>query len=338
MKSKRLRCRTVGLFIVSLAGAGLVSEHARGQVPSRVIIRSSTHSSEVTDSLSSDKRTALLLRTANEKGSAGDWQGAADDLSAAIQIAPDSMRALPYAERSSLYMARKRFTSALADLDSAIAYTPRLHYNGMYSAGTHNAHLRAYWRWKAHIFAEMGQYEQALASVDQADRLLPAEPFPKYAESVGSNLVARGRYLTLQGNLPAAEATYRKAIDAYEKAERSPVGIRLKVVELCLLTGQYDRAERMLDNLTDKQLGQLNQGYENLNEYLRQCLAVLSNRQTGNQAVTHLKIAFDRQPQTLFYPFTLTDTWLAYRNVNQRIIERFRQLQRVAQLRLTQPR
>ena len=154
--------------------------------------------------------TEALLRTANEKGSAGDWVGAVSALSKAIESAPDSMRELPFAERSSLYYAHKEYTNALNDVDSAIHYAPRLHYKGLHSPSI----LRAHWKWKGYIYAEMSRYDEALNSLAQAERLLPANPLPRYAESIGSNEMDRARYLTLQGKLSAAETSYRKAIDA----------------------------------------------------------------------------------------------------------------------------
>lgn len=277
--------------------------------------------------------TEALLRTANEKAS-DDWTGAVNALSKAIAYAPDSMLALPYGERASLYYAHKQYANALTDLDSAIVHTPKLHYGGLYSPGSINSIVTAHWKWKGRIYAEMGHYADALASVAQAERLLPADPFPKYAESVGSNEMDRGRYLALQGNFSAAESSYRKAIDAYEQARRSHVGIRLKVVEFCLLTGQYDRAQQLLNTLPKEQL---KQGYDTADEYLRHCLAMLTGNQTGSQVLTAFSTYCDEHPQRLYWPFTLTDTWLAYKKVDTQKITDFQQLQRVARSRLIQP-
>lgn len=267
--------------------------------------------------------TEALLRTANERGSAGDWVGAVKALGKAIESAPDSMKEIPYGERASLYHAHKQYANALADLDSAIRYAPELRYSGL-----HNPfRLTAHWKWKGYIFAEISQYDDALNSLAQAERLLPPDPLPKYAESVGSNELDRARYLTLQGKLPTAETSFRKAIDAYEQAQqRSHVGIRLKVVEICLLTGQYDRAREILNNLSDKQRGQVKNGYESLNEYLRLCLAVLDGSQTGEQALVKLKTFFDAHPQTITWRFALTDTWLLYHRIDNELIVSFRKL------------
>lgn len=275
--------------------------------------------------------TEVLLRTANEKASSDDWAGALSALSKAIAYAPDSMLALPYGERSSLYYGHKQYADALADLDSAIAHIPQLHYRELNGP----AILEAHWKWKGYIFAKMGQYDAALASLAQAEKLLPADPFPKYAQSVGSNEMDRGRYLALQGNFTAAESSYRKAVDAYEKAQRSHVGIRLRVVEICLLTGQYDRAQRLLNALPNEQL---KQGYDTVNEYLRYCLALLSGNQISDQILAGFSAYCADHPQTLYWPFTLTDTWLAHQQIDSQKITAFRDIQRIAQSWLIQPR
>ena len=286
--------------------------------------------------LPNDRLTEIWMRTANEKGSAGDWAGAVSALDKAIEYAPDSMRALPYGERYSMYRAHRQYANASADLDSAIVYTPRLHYQGLHSPSI----LKAHWKHKGYMYAEMGQYDDALASLAQAERLLTADSSSKYAEEVGSNEMDRGRYLALKGDFTTAELSYRKAIDAYERYQtkrQSHVGIRLKVVELCLLTAQYDRAQQLLTLLNTEPDKQFEHGYKTLYEYLSYGLAILKGSQTGTQAVAKLSEYCDTHPQTLWYPFTLTDAWLVYKNIDMQKIMAFRQLQSAAKLRLIQP-
>ena len=43
-------------------------------------------------------------------------------------------------------------------------------------AASRNAILQAHWKWKGYIYAQMGQYEDALISLAQAEQLLPANP------------------------------------------------------------------------------------------------------------------------------------------------------------------
>ena len=123
----------------------------------------------------------------------------------------------------------------------------------------------------------------------------------------------------------------------YEQAQqRSHVGIRLSVVEVCLLTGQYDLAEQLLNNLSEKQRSQLKNGYDVLHEYLRQSLQLLNESQTGSQATANMDLFLGRHSSKLSWRFTLTDTWLTYRKVNDTLISNFRQLQDLVRSRLVE--
>lgn len=369
-RSKRTKSMWLSGWVTWLLGLGLgvispVDKQVRGQSnpvfsSHQLARRQPIGRAALSDSLPADKSTEVLLRSAAGKGSAGNWAGAVSDLSKEIAYAPDSLLAMPYAQRSALYYARKQHVSALADLDSAIVHTPQLRYGRLISPGSITARLRAHWKQRGHILADMGQFDVALASLAQSERLLAADPFARYPESVGSNEVDRGRYLTLQGNLTAADSSYRKAIDAYETSVKTiPTYVgqetRLKIVELCLLTGQYDRARQQLRplkllnsqpnkpikdgedtiyELTDKKL---RSGYDTLCEYLSHCLAILNGSKTSAQALIKFRAYCDAHRQTLYYPFTLTDAWLAHKKVDTQKINSFRRLQDAAKSRLIQP-
>jgi Leucine-rich repeat (LRR) protein len=274
--------------------------------------------------------TEALLRTANEKGASGDWTGAVAALTKAITIAPDSMLALPYGERSSMYLARKQYVDALADLDSAINYAPRLHYRGI----SKTSMILANWKWKGYIFAKMGQYDKALVSLGEAERLIPADSIMKYAQSVGSNEVERGRYLFLQGKRSLADSSYRKAIKAYDKSLRLHVGIQLLVVDLCLVTGQYDRAQRIL---ADIQPQERQKEYNTIKEYLSACLVVLQGKKTGRQAVEVLQAYRASHPDKIYWRLNLTEQWLKGSAVSADRIAAIQQIREAARDWLIQP-
>lgn len=361
-KTMRLSGWLMGLFTMGLMAVG---NRAQGQSSSVPDLPQSAHrgfagQAVISDSLPADKLTMLFLNKASEKGLAGDWEGAVNALTKAIEYAPDSIRSMPYGERASLYYARKQYTNALADIDSAIVYAPKLRYGRLFNSLSISYRLESHWKWKGRIFADIGRYDAALASVSQAERFLPTDSHSTYAGRVGSNEEERGRYLTLQGNLTAAELSYRKAMDAHETDGRKrplyvSAGALLKVVELCLLTGQFDRARGLLTpikmlnsqpnertitkkdtiyELTDKKS---TYGLDTLCEYLSHSLGILTGSETGKQAIAEFRAYCDQHSQQLPWRFTLTDAWLAHKHVDAAKRVAFSQLQGVAQSRLIQP-
>jgi leucine-rich repeat protein SHOC2 len=145
----------------------------------------------------------------------------------------------------------------------------------------------------------------------------------------------RGRYLTMKNKLVDADSSYRKAIRAYEKLPYSEPAIRLTVVELSLLTGQYSQAQRVLTDLPPEQIVE---GNATLKQYLETCLAVLKGDQSGTQAIEHLAAYLGKHPARVYgWSFDLFDNWLAKNKLPVDKATALRQLTNATKERLVKP-
>lgn len=269
---------------------------------------------------------------ASQKARQRDWEGAMNDLQKAIDFTPDTTLALPYAQRAELHFFRKEYKEALADYDKAIAYAPQLHKETHEDPLMANRTLTTFWERKARIFGTMANVDEALKAITQAESLLPALDNSPMS---GQVYTERGRYLTLKGKPADADSSYSRAIRAYEQLRYAQPGILLTVVELGVLTGQYDRAQRALDNLPAEQL---QGGYEVLKEYLETCLAVLKRGQSTSQATERLTAYLAKHPAKIYgWSFDLFDNWLNKTKLPAETITALHQLTDITKERLIKP-
>ncbi|GAB4046550.1 leucine-rich repeat domain-containing protein [Spirosoma litoris] len=235
-----------------------------------------------------------------------DWDGAFSDLDKAIDYAPDTIRSFSYALRAGFHMYRKEYTEALTDYDKAIQFAPQLRTEKYLDTLNANRMVASFWQQKAAVFGAMGQYDPALSAITKAEVLISTS---NNHQQIGQILTEQGRYLTMKNKLAEADSSYRKAIRAYEKLIYADPGIRLTIVELSLLTGQYTRAKQALANLPTEQL---RDGYATLKEYLETCLAVLTNEQSTEQATERFTAYLTKHPVKIYgWSFDLFDNWLA---------------------------
>lgn len=269
---------------------------------------------------------------ASQKARQRDWDGALNDLQKAIDYMPDTTLALPYAQRAELHFYRKEYNNALVDYDKAITCAPQLRKEKHGDSLMANRILTSFWQRKATILGAMGKVDEALAAITQAESALPASDNSPLS---GQIYTERGRYLALKGNLADADSSYNKAIRAYEKLPYAQPGIRLTIVELGLLTGQYDRAQRAMSNLPADQMRGEN---EILKEYLDVCLAVLRDGQPGTQTTERLKAYLAKHPAKIYgWSFDLFDNWLAKAKLPTEKINALRQLTDMTRERLVRP-
>lgn len=269
---------------------------------------------------------------ASQKRRQRDWEGALNDLQKAIDYMPDTTLALPYAQRAELHFFRKEYTDALDDYDKAINYAPQLRKQNQGDTLMANRTLIAFWQRKATILGVTGKIDEALSAITQAESVLPASDDSPLSGQVHTE---RGRYLAMKGKLADADSSYHKAIRAYEKLPYAEPGIRLTVVELSLLTSQYDRAQRAISSLPAEQI---RDGYEILKEYLETCLIFLKDGQPGTQATERLTAYLAKHPAKIYgWSFDLFDNWLSRAKLPTEKITTLRQLTDMAKGRLISP-
>ncbi|GAB2593004.1 leucine-rich repeat domain-containing protein [Spirosoma areae] len=269
---------------------------------------------------------------AAQKGGQRDWEGSLSDLQKAIDFMPDTALALPYSQRAELHFFRKEYTDALADFDKAISYAPQLRKEKQGDTLAANRMLAALWQRKAAVLGITGQYDAALAGITEAERQLPATDNSPLGGLIQTE---RGRYLTMKDKLTDADSSYRKAIRAYEKLSYAEPGIRLTIVELSVLTGQYDRAQQALTNLPTEQI---REGYDVLKEYLAACLAVLKEGQPGPQALEGFTAYLAKHPAKIYgWSFDLFDNWLTKSKLPTDKRAALRQLTDTTKERLVRP-
>ncbi|GAB4031810.1 leucine-rich repeat domain-containing protein [Spirosoma gilvum] len=276
--------------------------------------------------------TMAYQQMANQKARTRDWSDAMADLQKAIDYAPDTILALPYAHRASMHFFRKEYADALADYDKAIEFAPLLRKDKFVDTTATNRNLATYWQQKAAILGVTGQQEGAFKAIRQAERFLPMNDLTPLS---GVVYTESGRYLAQKNKLIEADSSFCRAIRAYEKLTYPDPGTRLTIVELSLLTGQYDRARRALNNLP---AGQIRDGYEILKEYLTTCLSVLKNEQTGTQAMEQLNGYLAKHPAKVYgWSFDLFDGWLNRSKLASDKLTALRQLTDTTKERLVKP-
>ncbi|QDK79030.1 leucine-rich repeat protein [Spirosoma sp. KCTC 42546] len=287
------------------------------------------------ESLSKPNRrvASAYMQMSAHKARQRDWAGVLSDLGKAIEYAPDTIRSFAYGQRASFHVFRKEYPEALADYDKAIQYAPQLRKEKLSDTMATTRTLATYWQQKAFVLGIMGQYDAALSAITQAESFLP--PADTYSPLTGLVHTERGRYLAMKDKLADADSSYRKAIRAYEKLMHPDPGIRLTIVELSLLTGQYDRAKRAIADLP---MDQMRDGYATLKEYLEICIAVLKNEQTGAQAMERLTAYLDKHPAKIYgWRFDLFDNWLTKSKLPTEKMATLRQLTDATKERLVKP-
>ena len=258
-----------------------------------------------------------FMQSSRRKSSQGDWSGTLDDLNKAIDYAPDSMASIVYSQRAEFQFFRKNFSEAIADFDKALSYWPKLtnSVSGPNNAGrgqeTRNRLRATWWTRKAMARGNLAQYEAALKDADQAAQLLPAlsaTPNREDAQAAGMVHIERGRFQLLTNHRKEMLESFGKAMDAYEKMTYSEPGTQLTVVELGIISQQYDRATKALDKIDEYQR---REGFATLFEYLKTCLAVLKDEQKPAQATETMQ-AYVRNhgSQITGWSFDLFDAWL----------------------------
>lgn len=290
------------------------------------------------ESLSKPNRrvASAYMQLSTQKARQRDWAGVLSDLGKAIEYAPDTIRSFAYGQRASFHVFRKEYAEALADYDKAIQYAPLLQTDKLsFDTLATNRMLATYWQQKATVLGITGQQDAALLALTKAESYLPPPDNGQLGQLGGLIHTERGRYLIMKGKLADADSSYRRAIRAYEKLMHPEPGIRLTIVELSLLTGQYDRAKRALADLPTEQM---RDGNGTLKEYLETCLAVLKNEQTGAQAAERLAAYLDKHPVKIYgWSFDLFDNWLTKSKLLTEKAKALRQLTDATKERLVKP-
>ncbi|WP_158600303.1 leucine-rich repeat domain-containing protein [Fibrisoma montanum] len=269
---------------------------------------------------------------AGQKAARRDWEGAMSDLQKAIDYMPDTTVSLPYAQRAEMHFFRKAYQEALADFDQAIRYAPNLKWQKLADSSFANLMLAQFWQRKSAVLGVTGKYDEALSGINQAAKLLPTSANGQLAAIIQ---IDRGRYLTLKNKLADADSSYRKAIQAYEKLPYAEPPVRLTIVELNLLTGQYDRAQRAIAAIP---ADRLQGGFATLKEYLQSCLLVLKGDQAGQKATEQLTTYLAKHPAPIYgWSFDLFDNWLNRTKLPTEKVTALRQLTEATKERLAKP-
>ena len=269
-----------------------------------------------------------------QKAQQRDWTGTLADLDKAVDYAPDTTRALAYGQRASFHFFRKEYPEALADYDKAITFSPQLRKDKFSDSSATKRTITSFWQQKGAILGITGQYDAALTALTQAESLLPGSDNTPLSGLVHTE---RGRYLALKNKFAEADSSYSKAIRAYEKLPYADPGTKLTVVELSLLTGQYDRAQRAITNLPADQLRN-GRGFDLLKEYLGSCLTVLKGEQESTKVMERLTDYLSKHPTKIFgWSFDLFDNWLTRSKLPPDKITALRQLTDATKERLIKP-
>lgn len=257
-----------------------------------------------------------FMQSSMRKASQRDWAGAEADMAKAIELAPDSVIAVIHAQRAEFYFFRKQFGDAVTEFDKALNKLPLLTQNSntlklseMRVPPYHK--LNPLWlSRKAMALGRMGQFEAARTAAEFAAKAFPEKEKinPVDALTAGMIFTELGRFQLLTNQRSQAIFTFKNAISAYEKHIMLDAGTRLTMVELCLITGQYDRSITFLDALPDYQRSG---GYALLHEYLRLATAVLAGKQTPGKAGETLDLFIKTKGgQITGWSYDLFDTWL----------------------------
>lgn len=266
-----------------------------------------------------------FMQSSGQKASMREWEDALEALNKAVLYAPDSMVAIVYGQRAELHFFRKQYELALADFDRALANWSTLKMDSgagtMPSARQDMSGNRVLWGMrKSMVLQAVGQIDAALAEIRKALVWLPSSTT---AATNASSFRFPNQFLqqieaqayTVQGNLLArknqfveADTAYNRAMRAYEAMTYSEPGAQLTIVELGIITGQYDRARKVFARMSTY----ATQGrFGTLSEYMKQALNVAEGKTTGPEATAELKKVISRSRDRIVgWSFDLFDAWL----------------------------
>ncbi|MBO0948063.1 leucine-rich repeat domain-containing protein [Fibrella forsythiae] len=244
-----------------------------------------------------------------------NWGEVFANMEKAILAAPDTLKAMPLAQRAELYMIRKEYALAVADYEMAIAAAPRLvdRQMGM-NADIAKKMMIALWRKQLGTArSALGQYDKALSDLNKAIELLPKEMSSPFL----ANFYTEQARVNANRNKPdEARKSLDKANEVYAGMLYAGPGERLTEVELAILTNQPDKATAALTKyqkqfMTSRPTGFDTGGYNTLYEYLASCTAILSGSKTPEQAQTALATYLKTTPGKIYnWSFDLFETML----------------------------
>jgi len=284
-------------------------------------------------SLPTDKPDARIMQAymnaAMRQVQQRNWGETFANFEKAVLVAPDSLKSLPFAQRAELYLFRKEYALAVSDLEKAISFAPKLTKGNamtnnmsinMAMMGRQTAMIAQWWGRLGTARLGIGQYEKALADLDQAIGLLSKEPNPALMTTF---YIEQGKANASLNRTAEAKASLMKANELYSTNEMASPGERLTEVELAILTNQPDKATAALaqykkyyakDGLLSRAgnaFGQNMGGYATLQEYLATCTAVINGSQTPDQALTSLTTYLKASPERIYsWSFDLFETML----------------------------
>ncbi|GAB3336005.1 hypothetical protein GCM10027299_45590 [Larkinella ripae] len=239
-----------------------------------------------------------------------NWTEAFASFEKAIEYASDTLRVVLFAQRADMHVFRQEYKEAIADYDQSILLANRLT-KGVSSQQPFQklqfdqpAVLAL--RGRAHAKAKLGQIEAAAADIDLAiQRITEIRGDPQL---IGSLWIEQGRYRTLKNNVQEANASYRKAIEEYEKQPYANVAIKLTVVELHLLVGQPDQARKALQQIDKRELIR---GNATLEKYLEGTIQVLKSEKPDADVLAELsQYVSTHSDLILGWSFELYENWL----------------------------
>ncbi|XWW45134.1 tetratricopeptide repeat protein [Fibrella sp. USSR17] len=283
-------------------------------------------------SLPTDKPDARIMQAymnaAMRQVQQRNWGETFANFDKAVLVAPDSLKALPFAQRAELYLFRKEYALAVADLENAISFAPKLKRSAMINNMSINmvvmdrqaTMIAQWWGRLGTARLALGQYEKALADLDKAISLLPSE---ENSAIRATFYIERGKASASLDRTAAAKASLSKANEVYTAMVAASPGERLTEVELAILTNQPEKATAALaqyrkyfakDGLMGKPgntFGMNLGGYTTLQEYLATCIAVINGSQTPEQAQTSLTTYLKASPERIYnWSFDLFETML----------------------------
>lgn len=276
-----------------------------------------------TKPLATDKPDARIMQAYMNAGmrqmQQRNWGEVFANLEKAILVAPDTLKALPLAQRAELYLFRKEYASAVADYEQAIAGASRLKNRSMgIDPVMAQAMMTAQWWGRMGTArSSLGQYDKALADLDKALALLPKTSNPP----IRANFYTEQAKINANRNkLDAAKANLDSANAVYAAMPYAGQGERLTEVELAILTNQPDKATAALSKFrkqfpAESSTGRMNGlgigGYNTLYEYLSICTALLKGTQTPDQGIASLTTYLKTTPEKIYnWSFDLFDTML----------------------------
>ena len=282
------------------------------------------------------------LQSAIQKMRQRNVSEALDDLDKAIIYAPEGMVAMVYAQRAELHFLRKNYTDAIRDYEQALAAAPKIaipamNNNGVGSFGNAKTQMQAtWWMRKAMARGQLAQYEAALADINKAAQLLPPISVTTVnrneAQLSGMIFIERGRFQQLTNHRKEALESFNQAIDAYNQIPYAEASTQLTVVELGIISHQYEKGQKALDKIPDYQR---RDGIATLAVYLKTCLSVVTNTTPDTQAIDSLQTYVRGHGDRIVgWSFDLFDAWLNGSDLPQAKIETLRQLTTITKERL----